>query len=64
METEIWTEHYGTERAAKDRYRKIVSKMEIPFRGKVRTATYYRENTEAALCWCVKCTLEIAQRPI
>jgi hypothetical protein len=51
-------EHYGTERAAKDRYRYLGSRQEIPFRGKLLTVTYYRENTDAALCWCVKYTVE------
>lgn len=52
--SEMIIENYATERAAKDRYRQIAAKGEVPFRGKLLSATYYRENTEAELCWCVK----------
>lgn len=51
-------EHYATERQAKDRYRQIAGKSEMPFFGKLVSVTYYLENTEATLKWCVKFVVE------
>jgi hypothetical protein len=62
MNDKVITERYETEREAKNRYRQLGAKEEEGFRGKIITATYYLENTQAPHKWCVKYTVRRPER--